>query len=739
MGTKTPVAALLILLGPAASAQSQAPAELLQSALYQHEVRGDLPAALRLYQRILAGPGGDRSTAARALVQMALVYETMGSDSAVGVYRRVLAEYSDQQDPAERARQRLAVLVRSPGGGKSGSGIIARQLWSTRTGLGANPLSPDGGRVAFVDWGTIKLEGLRGNADLALFDLTSRRASLVTNRPSQSKTDVYISDAVWSPDGQRLAYALWDTTWTHQDLWLVGADGRGNTLLVNNEQFANLDPMEWSGPGGFIAARVKGWDERYRIVLISSRDGASRIVKTLDAHAPHAISVSSDGRYLLYDYHQGEGSEDHDLFLLAADGSSEVRLAAHPADEPGGFFTPDGSRVVFLSGRSGQQGLWAVRVAGGKAAGEPELIRPDLGSARLIGFTRAGALSYATPRNESDISLGVLDFGPAPSLSSLRPLTGSFVGRNWRAAWSPDGSRVAYLSNRGAEARTPHLVVASATGGEERSHRLPFRVLTRATRPSWTADGTAVLLEGGAAGDPAPSDFRRVTWRVDLATGTAVAEAVVHHAAGVAGGIFRYATPRQTQRLAELKLRLFGQSDLRRHSEGDLPVAPGEDALLVREGVHRSPGGDFQAGRWLVRGHMHTWELSPDGNTLALALPADTTRAISNVLYLMPVTGGPMKEIARVAADQEIGVVRWHPDGRNLLFGAFRAEHERGDLWHASSEGGSARRIDLGLDWRQLAELDFDGNGQRVAITTMSILRELWIMEGFPWQRRATP
>jgi len=739
MRTKIPVAAILMLL-IAAPAHSQAPGELLQSALYQHEVRGDLPAALRLYQRIIASPGVDRSLAARALVQTGVAYETLGSDSAMAAYRRVLAEYPDQQAPAERARQRLAVLTRTPAGGAgSGAGIVVRQLWSTQAELRVSALSPDGRRVAFVDWSNIKLDGLRGNADLAFYDLTTRRASLVTSRPPQSLVDTYIANGVWSPDGQRLAYSLWDTTWTHQDLWLVGTDGRGNSLLVNNEQFANLEPMEWSGAGGFIVARVKGWDDRYRIVLISPRDGASRVVKTLTAHIPHAISVSPDGRYLLYDYPQADGSADHDLFLLAADGSSETRLAAHAADEPHGFFVPEGNRVVFLSGRSGQQGLWAMRVEGGKGAGEPELVRPDMGAVQLLGFTRAGALTYVVPRSESDISLGSLDLGGNRPLGELTPLSASFVGHNWRAVWSPDGARVAWLSNRGPGAGAPHLVVASVTGGEEYSHRLPFRTFFRATRPAWTADGKAVLLEGGAAGDPAPSDSRRVTWRVDLETGAPVAEPLLLHYAGVAGGIFRYATSRQARRLAELKLRLFGTSDLDRFRKGDLAVAPGEDAVLVRNGVHRSVGSDPATARSHARGHMHAWELSPDGNTLAMSLPADTARDVSNVLQVMPVAGGPLKEIARVAADQEISVVRWHPDGRSLLFAVFRAEHERGELWQVGLDGSPARRIDLGLDWRQLAELDFDADGRRVAITTRSTLRELWLMEGFPWQRRATP
>ena len=738
MRSRIPIVALLALLGTTASAQGQAPAELLQSALYQHEVRGDLPAALRLYQRVVASPGGDRISAARALVQMGLAYETLKNDSAAGAYRRVLAEYQDQRESAERARQRLAALTPAPGRSGAESGIVVRQLWSTRADLGVNPLSPDGRRVVFVDWSKLKMEGLRGNADLALYDLGTRRVSLATNRPPQSVVDIYISGAVWSPDGHRLAYSLWDTTWTHQDLWVVGANGRGNTLLVNNEQFANLDPMEWSGNGNFIAARIKGWDDRYRIALISPQDGTTRVVKTLGPHVPHAISVSPDGRYLLYDY-LPDSSQTHDLFLLAADGSSEVRLAAHPADDPSGFFTPDGSRVVFLSSRSGQQGLWAIRVEGGRPAGEPELVRPDLGAAQLLGFTASGGLIYTTPRNQSEISWGRLDLSSDSLLGPSSPLTASFVGRNWRAVWSPDGARVAWLSNRGAGTGTPHLVIASPAGGEERSHPLPFRLFSRASRPSWTADGKAVLLEGSALDDPAPSDFRRVTWRVDLETGAAVPEPLVHHAAGAAGGIFRYATPRQTHRLRELNLRVFGQSDLGRYTEGDLPVAGGEDAMLVRAGVHRSTGTDFKSGRWLVRGHMHAWELSPDGNSLAMALPSDSTLNMSNVLYLMPVTGGPMQEIARLAPDQEIATVRWHPDGRSLLYAVFRAEHERGEIWRAVVGGGPARRIYPDLDWRQLAELDFDPEGRRVAVTTLVTQRELWLMEGFPWQRRATP
>jgi Tol biopolymer transport system component len=147
-----------------------------------------------------------------------------------------------------------------------------------------------------------------------------------------------------------------------------------------------------------------------------------------------------------------------------------------------------------------------------------------------------------------------------------------------------------------------------------------------------------------------------------------------------------------------------------------------------------------QSARSIVRGHMHTWELSPDGNTLAMALPRDTAIGTSNVLQIMSVTGGPLKEIARApTAEQEIMTVRWLPDGKGLLYVTARAEHERGTMWHVALDGSAPRRLNIPLDWRQLAELDFaPGDGGRVSITMANSANELWLMDGFTWQRRAS-
>lgn len=719
----------------------QSAAELLQTALYEQEVRGDLAAAIRIFERIIAAYPDDRPTAARALVELAHAHETLGDRKAVEAYRRVLNEYPDQRDVADRARTRLAVLVppTQPAAPRA-AGVVARQLWSSTATLEVNALSPDGSRVVFIDWGSVRLDGLRGHADAAIYDLVAGRARLVTDRPSLSDVDVYIANAVWSPDASRMAYALWDTTWTHMDIYTIGTDGRGNRLLVDNEQHAHVHLMEWSAAGDRIAAVIKGWDDLYRIALVSARDGTTRVVRTLGDHAPSSLSVSPDGRFIAYEYPQERDAAEHDLFILATDGSSEVATATHPADDQRPFFTPDGSQLVFMSTRSGQNALWAIGVRDGRPAGEPSLIRPDVGAAELLGFTRTGELAYRLRRHETDVLTATLDLAGTGALRDSSPITTSFVGRNMRATWSPDGARVAFLSRRGSgPAFEPYIVIRTMATGAEHAHPLPFPILEQDSRPVWTADGSAVLIEGGAVGAATASGFARVSHRVDVATGAVSTLEHRRSSAGNAAGILRFATERQANALAGYGVRIAGQRDFRLFAAGDFTVAPGEDVLVLRNGVRRARGIDPADVQPLtIEGHMHASELSPDGRMIALSLPSDPARMVSDVLYVMPVTGGEPRELARVRPDQAVTVVRWLPDGRGLLYGVAADESDDADIWHVALDGSAPRRLDLPLDGRQLAELEFHPDGRTVSITARKASQELWVLDGFAWQRHAS-
>jgi Tol biopolymer transport system component len=738
--TVTRVLLALLAISAAPLRAQQEPRELLQAARYERQVRGDLDAAIRLYERIVSEFAGDRATAARALLELGEVHEILGRAEAARSYSRVLTEYTDQAEPVRLARARLAELAPpvDAGNGATG-GIVVRQLWTTPAQLTPHSLSPDGRQVAFIDWGGVRDEALRGHADLAIHDTRTGRARLVTDRPPQSEIDTYIENAIWSFAGTQLAYTLWDTAWTHKALRTVDADGRNDRSLVDNDQFADVRPMAWSEAGRFIAVLIRGWDEALRIGVVGTADGSVRVLKTVGTHAPLTLSVSPDGRFIVYEMLQAEGSQAHDLFLLASDGSVELRVAPHAADDEQPFWTPDGNRIVFLSDRSGQTGLWAVRMEGGRQVGEPELVRPDVGPVNLLGFTRSGGLAYRVARVDADIFTAEFTWKETVALGQPAPLTQRFVGRNLQAAWSPDGSRIAYLSRRNRDPVAPaHLVIGTPAKDEERAFPLPFPNLRQDSRPIWSADGRYVLIEGGELEARTRNPFERRSYRIDAETGEVRQEPHLRHAAGLGNGRVRFASDAQAERLAALGLRIAGQRDIGRYREGDVAPAPGERLLWVREGVKRFRDASLRDIEHLVpEGHMHAWDLSPDGSVLALALPGDFARLTSNVLWTLPVAGVAKREIARVPPEQEILSVRWMPDGQTLLYLTGESEQGPTQAWRVELAGGAPERVDLALDPVQLTELSFHPDGQHVAFTRLTALSELWLMEGFPWQGSA--
>lgn len=732
-GATGPISASTALVQAPADAGRQDTAELYQQALRTERVHGDLEAAIGLYRRVVRQD--DPELGARALLRIGSAYERLGRDEARAAYQQVLRDYPAQLDAAATARERLAELAEAPAlAGRSDGGEVAlRRLWSSPEVVDVGGISPDGARLAFVDWGQMRLEGLRGHADLAYVDLATGRARLVTDRPPQTEIDTYVENPLWSADGERLAYTVWDTAWTHRKLHVVRADGRGDRVLVDNPQLRDVRPMAWSPADDFLVARIVGWDDAVRIGLVSLVDGEVRMLRTVGTHPPDPLALSPDGRFIVYDAYPEEDSRTHDIFVLAVDGSREERLVEHPADDVRPFWSPDGRWVVFVSDRSGRRGLWAVPVEDGRPAAEPELLRPDVGPIAPLGVTRSGSLAYRLPVNESDVHLATLDLERG-AMRDERPATDRFVGTNGRPRWSPDGRSLAYLSMRGPSGvGDPHLVIRDVEEDVERAYPLPFTPVRR-SRPAWSSDGREVLLAGGS---PPAS----VSYRLDVETGKAVRSRYRNDAAGFQGGAQSFASGRQAARLRSLGLRLIGQRGFDLYRDGDEPLRPSEELLWVRDGVARvrSFGEVPDSGlEWVTpQSHMHAWELAPDGGAVALALARDPDVLVSNVLYLLELPDGEPRELLRVPDSLEIMALRWTPDGRHLLYAVADQAQASSEVWIVPASGGRPRRLGIPLSVAEISSSAFHSDGRTVAFERRSTRNEVWLMDGLPWQRSA--
>src|SRR5688572_21499192 len=68
LATRIAITALALVCATAAAAQTHA--ELLEKAIFTDETAGDLPGAIRIYERLLSTPGVSREVAARAQTRL---------------------------------------------------------------------------------------------------------------------------------------------------------------------------------------------------------------------------------------------------------------------------------------------------------------------------------------------------------------------------------------------------------------------------------------------------------------------------------------------------------------------------------------------------------------------------------------------------------------------------------------------------------------------------------------------
>ena len=131
--------ATLALPLPLAAAEGTL-SEMLELGIYSEETKGDLPAAMKLYEQILAESAADRSLAAQALFRLALCHDKQGDYAkATASFEQLVSTYADQKELVSLANEYLAagamllpapwvdgeemqLDVRLPGGDKIGAG-----------------------------------------------------------------------------------------------------------------------------------------------------------------------------------------------------------------------------------------------------------------------------------------------------------------------------------------------------------------------------------------------------------------------------------------------------------------------------------------------------------------------------------------------------------------------------------------------------------------------------------------
>ena len=674
---------MLSLVGGAVLAQSGN--DLFQQALVKERTEGNMAEAIQLYQTIVQKYGTDKKLAAKALVEMGRCYEKLGSTEARKAYERVVREFADHVEMVAQARDRLGVLAQARMAPNS-PGMVVRQVWAGPDVdlLGAPSL--DGRYLSFVDWET---------GDLAIRDLSSGEKRRLTNRPPGE----FAFYSRLSPDGQKVAY-VWVDKENPYHLRITSISDLRNGIkprvLYRNTPLY-MEFGDWSPDGKYVLANIRG------INLISASTGAITVLKTFNWGRPNP-RFSPDGRWIVYNVQPKQDSPDHDIFVLAADGSRETPLVEHAGDDFVLGWAPDGKRILFASNRSGVLSAWIIAVADGKPQGAPELVKPDIGNIVPMGFTRTGAFYYGLLTGMPDVYISTLDPATGRVEMPPAPVSQQFQGRGSSPAWSPDGQFIAYLSRRdgGIEFRGPRVIcIRSLQTGEERelSTPLSFEVVYRI---HWSPDGRFLLATGF------DNRGRGGLYRIDVRSG---------QVAPIVQGSYMSFRPHGVWS-PDGKGIFYSYRDTESQAQGLRTTA-----IRLR---------DLENGRETEIYHAtsssagpNNLALSPDGRWLAFGLGEGIG---SRILMVMPAAGGAPRELMRLPEEKgdvlapAISGLEWAGDA-HLVY-SIGAE-----LWRISVNGGEPER--LGLATQRRGTLAIHPDGRQIAFTAGETKQEVWVMENF--------
>ncbi|KAF1720937.1 winged helix-turn-helix domain-containing protein [Pseudoxanthomonas wuyuanensis] len=375
-----------------------------------------------------------------------------------------------------------AVFLLAPRLSGDASGIAERYdvlPLTSFVGLEFEPaLSPDGSRIAFI-W-----DGGGGAFDVYVKTIGSEDVLNLTDSPADERFPV------WSADGRSLLFARTDGS--GMSIMRVSALGGGVTRVFGDTAAADIRGMSLSPDGARIAyAGRESAASPYRIFLAALDSGEKRSVSNPGPGSLGDIDprFSRDGQSIAFV--RGVNEVTKDVYRIALDGGESTRLTFDNRKINGLAWSPGGDRLLFTSTRSGMYGLWSADPDGG------DLQQVFLGNENVHQpATAAGVDAIAFEQWTHRSRLRQIDLvrrtqaDASPYLQSTR--------WNSNPVWSPDGERIAFVSNRGG----PHSIWVSQRDGRGAVQIADFGGAF-IDNPAWSPDGTLIAFDGSPDGTTA--------------------------------------------------------------------------------------------------------------------------------------------------------------------------------------------------------------------------------------------
>lgn len=545
---------------------TQVEPKLMQVLLLMAERPGAVVPRETFFRTVWAGTAGDDYLLNRAISELRRIF---GDDPQRPRYIETIRK-GGYRLVAPVAPARVAALASMPGPAPVDAGAVS----DSRPGSAAapSPEAPAATDAAAAEGGRFRRPGLVLAA--AALVLAFAVAWQFRSAAPPAAVEAYVVqpltsfvgrelEPALSPDGSRVAF-IWDRD-GHFEVY-AKAIGSEQALRLSHGSADARHPLWLPGGGALLYARAGG--DGISIMRVSALGGpATRVFHDPDRRELRGMGLSPDGRHLVYaarehaaapyrlhlaDLDEGTrraltdpgdgvlGDLDprfapdgrsiafaravdevtRDLHLVAPEGGEPRRLTFDNRKINGLAWSSDGGRILFTSTRSGLYGLWSLAPARG------ELVQVALGSEDVHQpATAPGVDTIAFEQWMHRSRLRQIDLAARTDADTGH----QFRSTRWDSnpAWSPDGRRIAFTSNRGG----PHAIWTSASDGSHAVELASFGG-SYVDNPAWSPDGrliafdaspdgrTAIYVVAAEGGQPrllvdGPGDNRRPAWSRD--------------------------------------------------------------------------------------------------------------------------------------------------------------------------------------------------------------------------------